>query len=786
MGKVLILTDISGNKEALTDFKGLKRQRGVNGEKSISFMSFLTLNSIHAFPLVQEQSIVELDGEPYVIKRLNKKPIGATYYKEVTCIHKFFDDMRNKQMYTSFTKSFTFNDILTEVFRNTGYNFQIEGTFAAQQWDNFGKKNRLALFQDVLSRYQSEFEIDGNLIRLKKKVGRSSIDFQLRYNHNIKTLNEEVNTNNLATYIKGYGKRDDKGNPIITAEYTSPNANIFGKIEAQPIDDERYTTQTGLEDALVEALIDEPEVSITVDFVDLRKVGYPYEIPSEGDEVYLIHEPMGINLKVRIMQIDEELDANLEVVRTSITLANLRKSAIDVLFDANKSIRDIIDGNGNVKYSVLDDAVKRATEALKSAETELTFENGIIARSKIDPNFLVLLNSAGLGISNDGGQTFKEAITGEGFVLSAGAIGRLKADNISVGVDTFFEEGYDPIAMKQAIDTEIEELQTVYSDLNLYLEDAFKDGIISETESKRIEGLLKQLEIEKADMEIVYNELVNNADMTIVRRTNLTTDYNEFETAYDEVVREITATIIDGIANPNEILSLSYDLTDYGNKIKVLHQEFQKSNDAIAQKKADNVGTKVRDDLRLAAPLPNYITLNADGIKAQAVGDPTRYATLDYRGLYVKNGALWLEGEDGRVWVQNGIIRNSLIVQQTSPAFLGDNIDIQGRYYRSFQSDYDFIGAYQMNHEGRYLVVEGYALVNSAGVQVAVQSYAGLGFYQTMTILKDVNASEGKGFRMVLDLGKPTYAPSSFYIKMRSDNAPAETRCRINWVTQYG
>lgn len=44
---------------------------------------------------------------------------------------------------------------------------------------------------------------------------------------------------------------------------------------------------------------------------------------------------------------------------------------------------------------------------------------------KNDPNKLVLLNSAGLGISADAGQTFKTALTGDGFVADAMTSGTL-------------------------------------------------------------------------------------------------------------------------------------------------------------------------------------------------------------------------------------------------------------------------------------------------------------------------------------------------------------------------
>ncbi|PDY09170.1 hypothetical protein COM83_30880, partial [Bacillus cereus] len=100
------------------------------------------------------------------------------------------------------------------------------------------------------------------------------------------------------TYIRGYGKDG------LMREYTSPNVHIFGFLEAPMIDDERYTTISGLDNALKESLQDTPIISMTLDFIDLRKAGYPYIIPNEGDRVLLIYEPMNVDIETRIMEID--------------------------------------------------------------------------------------------------------------------------------------------------------------------------------------------------------------------------------------------------------------------------------------------------------------------------------------------------------------------------------------------------------------------------------------------------------------------------------------------------
>lgn len=69
------------------------------------------------------------------------------------------------------------------------------------------------------------------------------------------------------------------------------------------------------------------------------------------------------------------------------------------------------------------------------------------------------------------------------------------------------------------------------------------------------------------------------------------------------------------------------------------------SAESNAKSYADGNDTALRDDLQLDAPLPNDITMNANGITASASGGG--YARLDYRGLYIDGGAIQVDGGIG-------------------------------------------------------------------------------------------------------------------------------------------
>lgn len=62
----------------------------------------------------------------------------------------------------------------------------------------------------------------------------------------------------------------------------------------------------------------------------------------------------------------------------------------------------------------------------------------------------------------------------------------------------------------------------------------------------------------------------------------------------------------------------------------------------LSQSVKDKLGEAdgIRADLRLTAPLPTNLSLNGEGITATVTGNSSKFVRMDYRGLYVQNGAI--------------------------------------------------------------------------------------------------------------------------------------------------
>jgi phage minor structural protein len=431
----LLITDLNGQSEWLTDFKNLKRKKRVNGEHSLSFLLILTERNEHSFNMAQEESVIELNGqEEYRIKKAKRRVIGETIVKQVEAHHVLFDLIDNR-IYVTSTGTKTIQQAIDFALAASGYTYSVIDAFSTADLGEFGDDNSLSLLNKICDTYGAEIEENNRHLNFKAQIGVDA-GAQIRRGYNLKTIEENIDSSNLSTYIKGYGKENEDGTYVVEGDYTSPNASIFGIRHADPIRDSRYTTIEGLTERLQKEIRDTPDISITVTFADMKKAGYSYDTIGKGDVVYVIDEILGIDYPARVLEIEDYPEEN-DPSGMTITITNYKKDITDYHADfeqVRKQVRGILNGDGKVRYNVLDEAVKIATEALTNAATELQFptSGGIHAVDPTDPNKLTVYRSTGIGISRDGGQTFTEAITADGFVLSVGAIGELSANNIDV------------------------------------------------------------------------------------------------------------------------------------------------------------------------------------------------------------------------------------------------------------------------------------------------------------------------------------------------------------------
>lgn len=315
---MLIVTNLQGQTEPLPDLNGVEDMEQVNGEYSLSFVCFNTENNRYAYPLVQEESTVELDGHEFRIKQMTE----ARDRKEVHAQHIFFDLVDHYQEGT-FGGTHTLDEFVQYALNGTGWTFENVDVTESAFIQNFGEGNVVALIRQICDAFGCEVQImPGRHLRFMKQIGTDK-DEQFRYKHNIKTIKKSVDTTKLATAIKGYGANG------LVVEYRSPNEVIYGARWAEPIKDDRYTIAESLLERLKQELVDVPEVSIEL---ELSQLGFDVGL---GDRVWVIYEPLGIDFQTRVMEIKRYPFTKRSPV---VTLSNKKRVFTDILTETKIEI----------------------------------------------------------------------------------------------------------------------------------------------------------------------------------------------------------------------------------------------------------------------------------------------------------------------------------------------------------------------------------------------------------------------------------------------------------------
>lgn len=430
------------NKQEYISLTELSFSHKVNGEKSLKGTIYTNDKVINE---IDRGWSLEFQNEIYYITYALPTDTGENVTVEFDAIHEFFYMMGKSAVYEQLNGSNTAKAYLDLIFSGTDYNYSLATSVAAFEKQNFGMKNRLSLFNDFISSTNLEFKIVGKTVTISEKIG-SDLSTIVRKGFNMQELGLEHNIGDFVTYAKGFGAfvdPDDESKGRLEAEYRSPLADIYGILEADPLVDERYTQESSIVEKLKELVESSYSISVSLSVEDLQKAGYKYGFPSPGDYILAVNESLNFQQKIRIVSIEENFDVLGNSLDKSVTCNSLSLSSEKEEADAinSQNWTDIINGDKPIPENWLTDAIQNATSALINAQTELKFtNNGILAIDKTDHNKIVIINSAGLGVSTDGGKTFENAITAEGVNASAITTGILKAitiEGVSISGSTF-------------------------------------------------------------------------------------------------------------------------------------------------------------------------------------------------------------------------------------------------------------------------------------------------------------------------------------------------------------
>lgn len=140
------------------------------------------------------------------------------------------------------------------------------------------------------------------------------------------------------------------------------------------------------------------------------------------------------------------------------------------------------------------------------------------------------------------------------------------------------------------VNAELDDLSDTYEAFKKTIEGAFKDGIIEDYELKILLSQAQSLDREKADVDALYNQLLNRADLISSERSTLVSKYNSFSSTHQSLVSGIRLAIEDGKISDEELEAVTIALENYPQALKDIREYLHKLiNDVITRvsEKAD-------------------------------------------------------------------------------------------------------------------------------------------------------------------------------------------------------
>lgn len=337
----------------------------VNGELSIKGTIYTNQKVLHG---IDRGWRLRLDDEYYRIIYAKPNDTGRQIEVEFDAVHQFFYDMSKMSLYETLEGSKPIRTYLDAIFKGTSYRYVLEVDVGSIRKENFGNKSRLNLFNDLIKHANLEFSVSGHVVRILKNIGTDQSAI-VRKNFNMNELTIEKDINSFVTYQRGLGMWKDEENHDLgryEAVYESPLAQIYGRIEAEPVVDERYKETGKLLERLKTNVDNSYKVSISIDMEDLTKAGYKLSEPRAGDYIMAVNETLGLRKKIRIVSLISEYDVSGKLISRKVTcndIGSVKRNSGEIS-TLSRSVNNSLENSSR--------ALDVATQALTSADGKNT------------------------------------------------------------------------------------------------------------------------------------------------------------------------------------------------------------------------------------------------------------------------------------------------------------------------------------------------------------------------------------------------------------------------------
>lgn len=198
-----------------------------NNTRQITFTAYKTSKNEDVFNMLQNESYIEYQGQRYVIKDANASYDGLLFTKEITAFHIMYEfqnhfvskDITSEELNDEASDEETNTLMTLEQFLNfafkdnkLGYSYEIKGSFnKSLPVNELGGKNGIEHIVEGAEIFDYIYFADNKKITFyDHNTFYNESEKVVRYRFNNDEVKATVDTKDLKTFIKGYGKKKTK------------------------------------------------------------------------------------------------------------------------------------------------------------------------------------------------------------------------------------------------------------------------------------------------------------------------------------------------------------------------------------------------------------------------------------------------------------------------------------------------------------------------------------------------------------------------------------------------
>lgn len=391
---MLIVEDVSGQQEPLLVTEVHVTEQ-LNTVEQLDFVTANTPDNLTAYKMLQPRTLVTEPntGQIYRLSNNEGSALGNYFQRTLTALQ-VIQDLDGHLVRTKLTGIQTLDNAMKFITAGTNFTYTIHDSGLSSYdfgEDGIGEEKALGMFLDsIVTNYQIEFKANGYNIDIYKELGQHD-SFVFIGGDDVYNLADSGDYTQLYTHVYGVGKAPENANsddtteqPPITAEYTSPNASVYGVIDDELFEDDNATTPDQLIAEMKAKLIDVPKVQYTASFNKFEKnnpVGRLNDT-SLGNYGYIADRASGIDIESRIVQRDIYPQSQQE---DTLTFGNK-------MLDPNRMLAELR-SNHNSNVQNIREIVAQETSHFSSSSDIQQMINNAIAAQQTPSDIKTLFNA---------------------------------------------------------------------------------------------------------------------------------------------------------------------------------------------------------------------------------------------------------------------------------------------------------------------------------------------------------------------------------------------------------